>query len=106
MILCTKQSEMASPPADQIGYENGVHGCITSAMLKMFNLIDIGERAGSGVPNIFRVWREQSWPEPSIAETFEPARTYRLRSCKNAPGMGLRVPCRGFFFDRTSVQKK
>lgn len=26
-------------------------------MLKMFNLIDIGERAGSGIPNIFRVWR-------------------------------------------------
>ena len=24
---------------------------------------------------IFRVWREQSWPEPSIAETFEPERT-------------------------------
>lgn len=22
-------------------------------MLKMFNMIDIGERAGSGVPNIF-----------------------------------------------------
>ena len=40
----------------------------------MFNLIDIGERAGSGVPNIFRVWREQGWREPIITEVSEPDR--------------------------------
>ena len=45
------------------------------AMLKMFNLIDIGERAGSGIPNIYRVWREQSWAIPSIKESLEPERT-------------------------------
>ena len=27
------------------------------ALMKMFNLINIGERAGSGVPNIFNVWQ-------------------------------------------------
>ena len=43
-------------------------------MLKMFNLIDIGERAGSGIPNIFRVWREQGWKEPVIVELSEPDR--------------------------------
>ena len=37
-------------------------------MLKMFNLIDIGERAGSGIPNIFRVWHEQKWTTPEITE--------------------------------------
>lgn len=37
----------------------GVSDPRNGAMLKMFNLIDIGERAGSGIPNIFRVWREQ-----------------------------------------------
>ena len=25
----------------------------------MFNLINIGERAGSGVPNIFNVWNDE-----------------------------------------------
>ena len=44
-------------------------------MLKMFNLIDIGERAGSGIPNIFRVWREQNWTTPEITEQLEPERT-------------------------------
>jgi predicted HTH transcriptional regulator len=43
-------------------------------MLKMFNMIDIGERAGSGIPNIFRVWREQGWPSPEISERFDPDR--------------------------------
>lgn len=40
----------------------------------MFNLIDIGERAGSGIPNIFNVWMKQKWPAPVIYEAFEPDR--------------------------------
>lgn len=40
----------------------------------MFNLIDIGERAGSGIPNIFRVWREQGWTAPVNPESFDPDR--------------------------------
>ncbi len=49
--------------------------CLTERPDKMFNLIDIGERAGSGIPNIFHVWREQGWVTPTITETFEPNRT-------------------------------
>lgn len=52
------------------GISDPRNGCL----LNMFNLIDIGERTGSGIPNIFRVWRQQGWPEPEITETFEPAR--------------------------------
>jgi len=36
--------------------------------------IDIGERAGSGIPNIFTVWNKQGWPAPKIEERFEPER--------------------------------
>lgn len=45
------------------------------ALMKMFNLINIGERAGSGVPNIFNVWAEEGWVEPVIEEQFDPDRT-------------------------------
>ena len=45
------------------------------ALMKMFNLINIGERAGSGVPNIFNVWADEGWEEPVIEERFEPDRT-------------------------------
>ena len=44
-------------------------------LMKMFNLINIGERAGSGVPNIFHVWEEEGWEEPVIEERFDPDRT-------------------------------
>ena len=45
------------------------------SLMKMFNLINIGERAGSGVPNIFNVWADEGWEEPRIIERFDPDRT-------------------------------
>lgn len=44
-------------------------------MLKLLNMIDIGERAGSGIPNIFRVWHDQGWAEPTITQQMNPDRT-------------------------------
>lgn len=45
------------------------------ALMKMFNLINIGERSGSGVPNIFNIWEDEGWKEPVIEEKFAPDRT-------------------------------
>lgn len=50
------------------------------SLMKMFNLINIGERAGSGVPNIFNVWADEGWEEPAIEERFDPDRTVLLLS--------------------------
>lgn len=44
-------------------------------LMKMFNLINIGERSGSGVPSIFNAWEDNSWKEPIIEESFAPDRT-------------------------------
>lgn len=44
-------------------------------LMKMFNLVNIGERSGSGVPNIFNTWEDQGWKEPVIEERFDPDRT-------------------------------
>ena len=41
------------------------------ALMKMFNMIDIGERAGSGVPELFAVWEKEKWDEPEIEERME-----------------------------------
>lgn len=40
----------------------------------MYKLIDIGERAGSGIPNIYDVWKKQKWNAPVLTEAFEPER--------------------------------
>lgn len=45
------------------------------ALMKMFNLIGIGERAGSGVPELFSAWENQGWTEPIIEEHVNPERT-------------------------------
>jgi predicted HTH transcriptional regulator len=45
------------------------------SLMKMFNLISIGERSGSGVPNIFNTWADEGWKEPVIEERFDPDRT-------------------------------
>lgn len=45
------------------------------SLMKMFNLINIGERSGSGVPNIFNTWEDEGWKEPIIEERFDPDRT-------------------------------
>lgn len=39
-------------------------------LMKMFNLINIGERAGSGVPDIFKIWEQEGWVEPIIEERY------------------------------------
>ena len=52
----------------------GVSDPRNTTLIKMFNLIDIGERAGSGIPNIYRIWDKQGWEAPIITEYFEPAR--------------------------------
>ena len=41
----------------------------------MFNMIGFGERAGSGVPDIFSVWESQKWEQPIIEEQYGPDRT-------------------------------
>ena len=43
--------------------------------MKMFNMIGIRERAGSGVPDIYAVWDLQGWETPSVEEQYDPDRT-------------------------------
>lgn len=53
----------------------GISNPRKGVMLKTFNMIEIGERAGSGIPKIFRIRREQSRSEPIITEILDSNRT-------------------------------
>jgi ATP-dependent DNA helicase RecG len=63
--------------------------------MKIFNLINIGVRAGSGVPNIFNIWADEGWEEPIIEERFDPDRTILMLSFlgKLAKKSGGKVGC-------------
>ena len=49
-------------------------------LMKIFNLIDIGERAGSGIPSIYQVWTDQKWTAPELSEQLEIERTLLVLS--------------------------
>ena len=55
--------------------KGGVSDPRNKALMKMFNMIGIGERAGSGVPGIYAVWEAQGWIAPAIEEQYGPDRT-------------------------------
>ena len=53
----------------------GVSDPRNTALMKMFNLIRVGQRAGSGIPSIFAAWKRRGWQEPILRETLSPERT-------------------------------
>ena len=70
---------MENPGNIRTGKEQMLKGGISDprnkALMKMFNLIGIGERAGSGVPDIYSVWKQQGWEPPEVIEEYGPDRT-------------------------------
>lgn len=55
--------------------KGGISDPRNKALMKMFNIIGIGERAGSGVPDIYDVWETQGWETPVVEEQYNPDRT-------------------------------
>ena len=53
----------------------GVSDPRNATIMKMFNLINIGERAGSGIPKIYFTWEKQGFDVPEISESFNPDRS-------------------------------
>ena len=79
---------MENPGSIRIGKKQMLKGGISDprnkALMKMLNMIGIGERAGSGVPDIYSVWENQGWIAPEVIEEYEPDRTIFKLSFVNA----------------------
>ncbi|MBQ8905889.1 MAG: AAA family ATPase, partial [Ruminococcus sp.] len=69
---------LSNPGSFRIALEDARSGGLSdprnTALMKMFNLINVGERAGSGIPSIFSVWKKQGWAEPELTEELAPER--------------------------------
>lgn len=69
---------ISNPGEFRIDVETAKSGGISdprnSALVKMFNLVDVGSRTGSGIPNIFSIWKKEGWSAPIISESFDPDR--------------------------------
>ena len=58
----------------QDAFDGGTSDPRNATILKMFSMIDIGERAGSGIPGIVSVWEENFKSEPVYVQTSNPSR--------------------------------
>ena len=72
---------IANPDAFRINVQEALVGGVSDprneSLIKMFNLINVGERAGSGLPRIRTVWQKQGWQEPE-AENVQSQQNQRF----------------------------
>ena len=54
--------------------EGGISDPRNATLMKMFSLIGIGERAGSGIPSIISVWSDATGTVPTYKQSFAPDR--------------------------------
>ncbi len=71
--------------------KGGISDPRNKALMKMFNIIGVGERAGSGVPDIYNVWRSQNWESPIVEEQYNPDRTILTLSFLEADARGRHI---------------
>lgn len=80
VVIVRKRNQItfSNPGAFRIDIAEAKSGGVSdprnTALIKMFNLIDVSEGGGRGIPYIFNVWKKQGWEEPAIIEAFEPER--------------------------------
>ncbi len=53
-------------------YTGGESVCRNKSLQKMFSMIGVAEKAGSGTDKIMKGWREANWRSPNIEEQQEP----------------------------------
>ena len=100
-----------NPGMFRISVKEAINGGMSdprnATILKMFSMIDIGERAGSGIPGVFSVWEKEFGLKPEYTQRISPERTMTvlklaeiaqrndencLENGKNCPENSLSLP--------------
>ncbi|MGH9340940.1 MAG: ATP-binding protein, partial [Acidobacteriota bacterium] len=81
-ILVVKRPDLfgfRNPGTMRLPLEDAINGgmsdCRNRNLQKMFQLVGLGEQAGSGIPRIYNGWRQQHWWLPEFAEAMQPEQT-------------------------------
>lgn len=65
-----------NPGSFRVNVEDAKFGGISDprngALVKMFNLLDIGDSSGDGLSRIYEIWQQMGWDFPIIREYFAP----------------------------------
>lgn len=72
-------SSFANPGDMRPGLKTALSGGTSDArnatIMKLFGLLDFGERAGSGIPDLFDICNSELGTQPDYDVTYAPART-------------------------------
>nr|WP_300813575.1 RNA-binding domain-containing protein [uncultured Acetatifactor sp.] len=101
IVILKEQDQivMQNPGSIRAGKAQMLRGGISDprnkAIMKMLNLISIGERAGSGVPDIYSVWADKGWTTPVVEEQYGPDRSiltlaFRKKQAEKTSGKNKR----------------
>ena len=74
--------------------KGGISQPRNKGLFKMFNLIGLGEHAGSGVPDIFTAWNDAGLDEPVVDELFgggNPDRTILTLPLASSKNLGTNL---------------
>jgi predicted HTH transcriptional regulator len=66
-----------------VALEGGVSDPRNEVIMKMFSLIGIGERAGTGIPDFTNTWKTYEGEEPRYEVSHQPDRTRLIIPCNN-----------------------
>lgn len=79
--------KFSNPGTLRVSLEEAINGGISDPrnenIFKMFNLIGIGERAGSGIGKIAKIWDDENWIKPELKESFSPDRVELVLNMKS-----------------------
>lgn len=81
-ILVVKRPDLfgfRNPGVMRIPLDSAMRGgdsdCRNRKLQKMFQMVGLGEQAGSGLPKIYKSWSDQHWRVPLLSQKFEPEQT-------------------------------
>ena len=92
----------------RISVDDAVFGGISDprnvTLLKMFGMINVAERGGTGVSGIYHVWKEEGWKTPVLEEQFNPDRT--ILTLVLSPHENGNVAIKGGDKEKTAISKQ
>ena len=95
ITLHSNRITLANPGYSRAGKIQMMLGGISDprnrGLMKMFNLIDIGERAGSGIPKIVNIWSDEGLKDPTVEEQFDPDRTILTLSLEKKQAIKMKA---------------
>lgn len=73
-----RKVQISNPGTFRISIDAAIAGGISDArnsrIFNMFSLIDVGERSGSGLCDLFQIWQDSGFAPPVISESMNPDR--------------------------------